>query len=139
MSTKKCSNRNWRTSFRLILPLTALKIRRQQPACGFLSCHQQNLLENPHTIPIGTVSKAIPHKDCRADAQSAFSSDCPELRRNTGVFQGVLGKNDGKDASVCAAKRAVRSLRGVALILIPFKTVGLVFWVQPFLNYGFYP
>ncbi len=24
------------------------------------------------------------------------------------------------------------------LILIPFKTVGLVFRMQPFLNYGFY-
>ena len=60
---------------------------------------------------------AIPHKYCRADAQSAFSSDCPKRRRNTGVFQGVLGKNDGKDASVCAAKRAARSLRGVALSL----------------------
>ena len=63
--------------------------------------------------------KAIPHKDCRADAQSAFSSDCPKRRRNTGVFQGVLGKNDGKDASVCAAKRAARSLRGVALNKLP--------------------
>ena len=52
--------------------------------------------------------KAIPHKDCRADAQSAFSSDCPKRHRNTGVFQGVLGKNDGKDASVCATKRAAR-------------------------------
>ena len=64
------------------------------------------------------ILKAIPHKDCRADAQSAFSSDCPKRRRNTGVFQGVLGKNDGKDASVCAAKRAARSLRGVALMLV---------------------
>ena len=54
---------------------------------------------------------AIPHKYCRADAQSAFSSDCPKRRRNTGVFQGVLGKNDGKDESVCAA----RYLRGAAL------------------------
>ena len=61
--------------------------------------------------------KAIPHKDCRADAQSAFSSDCPKRHRNTGVFQGVLGKNDGKDASVCATKRAARSLRSVALIV----------------------
>ncbi len=56
------------------------------------------------------ITKAIPHKDCRADAPS----DCPKRRRNTGVFQGVLGKNDGKDASVCAAKRVARSLRGVA-------------------------
>ena len=28
--------------------------------------------------------------------------------------------------------------RGLNLILIPFKTVGLVFRVQPFLNYGFF-
>ena len=68
-----------------------------------------------------TLFKVIPHKDCRADAQSAFSSDCPKRRWNTGVFQGVSGKNDGKDASICTAKRAARSLRGVAL------------------NYGFYP
>ncbi len=66
-------------------------------------------------VPNMSIVKAIPHKDCRADAQSAFSSDCPKRHRNTGVFQGVLGKNDGKDASVCAAKRAARSLRGVAL------------------------
>ncbi len=51
-------------------------------------------------VPNMSIVKAIPHKDCRADAQSAFSSDCPKRRRNTGVFQGVLGKNDGKDASV---------------------------------------
>ena len=57
---------------------------------------------------------ATPHKDCRTDAQSDFSSDCPKRRRNTGVIQGVLGKNDGKAASVCAAKRAARSFRGVA-------------------------
>ncbi len=30
--------------------------------------------------------KAIPYKDCRSDAQSAFSSDYPKRRRNTGVF-----------------------------------------------------
>ena len=70
-------------------------------ATYFLS---KKCLKNP-------VFKATPHKDCRTDAQS----DCPKRRRNTGVFQGVLGKNDGKDASVCAAKRAARSLRGVAL------------------------
>ncbi len=64
--------------------------------------------------------KAIPHKDCRADTQLAFSSDCQKRRRNTGVFQGVVGKNDGKDASVCAAKRAARSLRGVALSFTNF-------------------
>ena len=62
--------------------------------------------------------KAIPHKDCRADAQPAFTSDCSKRRGNTDIFQGVLGKNYGKDASVCVAKRAARSLRGVALILI---------------------
>ncbi len=59
--------------------------------------------------------KTIPHKDCSSDARPAFSSDCSKLRRNTGVFQGVLGKNDGKAASVYAAKRVARSLRGVAL------------------------
>ena len=72
----------------------------------------QNFIKNTRSIKFEF--KAIPHKDCRADAQSAFSSDCPKRRRNTGVFQGVLGKNDGKDASVCAAKRAARSFRGVA-------------------------
>ena len=56
-SLRNCSNRKWRTSFQHILPLTALKILDgRQPACGFLPCHQQNMLENPHTIPIGTVS-----------------------------------------------------------------------------------
>ncbi len=60
---------------------------------------------------------ATPHKDCRTDAQSDFSSDCPKRHRNTGVCQGVLVKNDGKDASVCAAKRTARSLCGVALRL----------------------
>ena len=59
--------------------------------------------------------KAISHKDFRADAQSAFSADCSKRCRNTGVFQGVLGKDEGKDASVCAAKRVARSLCGVAL------------------------
>ncbi len=43
-------------------------------------------------VPNMSIVKAIPHKDCRADAQSAFSSDCPKRRRNTGVFQGVLAK-----------------------------------------------
>ena len=43
--------------------------------------------------------KAIPHKDCAMIAQSDFSSDCQKLRRNTGVFQGVFSKNDGKYAS----------------------------------------
>ena len=58
ITVRSCSNRNWRTSFRHILPLTALKILDgRQPACGFLPCHQQNMLENPHTIPIGSASK----------------------------------------------------------------------------------
>jgi hypothetical protein len=30
-----------------------------------------------------------------------------------------LGKNDGKDASVCAAKRMARSLRGATLNKLP--------------------
>ncbi len=50
-------------------------------------------------VPAGftkRIFKAILHKDCRSDAQSAFPSDCPKRRRNTGVFQGVLGKNEGK-------------------------------------------
>ena len=59
--------------------------------------------------------KAIPHKDCNANMQLAFSSDWSKRRRNTDVFQGVLGKNDGKDSSLCATKRAARSLRGVAI------------------------
>ena len=75
-------------------------------ATYFLS---KKCLKNP-------VFKATPHKDCRTDAQS----DCPKRRRNTGVFQGVLGKNDGKDASVCATERVARSLRGVALIIVKF-------------------
>lgn len=66
-------------------------------ATYFLS---KKCLKNP-------VFKATPHKDCRTDAQSDFSSDCPKRCRNTGVFQGVLGKNNGKTASVCAAKRGV--------------------------------
>ena len=50
-------------------------------------------------VPAGftkRIFKETPHKDCCSDAQSAFSSDCPKRRRNTGVFQGVLGKNEGK-------------------------------------------
>ena len=67
--------------------------------------------------------KEIPHKDCCADAQPAFSSYEPKQCRNTGVFQGILAKNDGKEASVCAAKRAERYLRGVALIIHYAHTV----------------
>ena len=61
------------------------------------------------------IFKVIPHKGCCADTESAFSSDCLKRRRNTGVFQGVLDTKDGKNASVCAAKRTARSLRSVAL------------------------
>ena len=58
------------------------------------------VLQNNTVNQYSPATKAIPHKDCRADAQSAFSSGCPKRRRNTGVYQG--GKNGGKDASVCA-------------------------------------
>ncbi len=83
---------------------------------GRLGCLlKRRLIESVSHSTVSSVLKAIPHNDCRADAQSTFSLDCPKRRRNTGVFQVVLSKNDGKDASVCAAKYVARSLRGVAL------------------------
>ncbi len=83
---------------------------------GRLGCLlKRRLIESVSHSTVSSVLKAIPHNDCRADTQSAFSLDCPKRRRNTGVFQVVLSKNDGKDASVCAAKYVARSLRGVAL------------------------
>ncbi len=42
---------------------------------------------------------------------------------------------DTEDGRLGAKRRRFRFFKQA---LIPFKTVGLVFWVQPFLNYGFY-
>ncbi len=64
------------------------------------------------TSPVYDSIKAIPHKDCRSDAQSAFSSDYPKQRRNTGVFQGVLVKNKEKTQAY-ARQSAQRGLFAV--------------------------
>ena len=37
------------------------------------------MLENPHIISMWTDFEATPHKDCAADAQSDFSSDCIKI------------------------------------------------------------
>ena len=64
---------------------------------GRLGCLlKRRLIESVSHSTVSSVLKAIPHNDCRADAQSAFSLDCPKRRRNTGVFQVVLSKTTEK-------------------------------------------
>jgi hypothetical protein len=58
--------------------------------------------------------KAIPHKDCRGDAHSAFR----QIVQNDAEIPAYFKGGWAKMTSVCEAKCAARSLCGVALILI---------------------
>ena len=48
--------------------------------------------------------KATPHRDCASDSEHNFLSDRQNRRRNTDVFQGDFGENDGKFAGRWRAK-----------------------------------